>query len=130
MIVLDGSAAVDFLAERAEGTWVEARLFEDPDLHSPYLVDLEVANALRGLVHRRELTNVDAERALVDFRELALRRYPHAPLMSRIWDLRTYLTAYDASYIALAEALEATLVTTDLRLARSHGHRARIVAPE
>ena len=130
MIVLDSSAAVDYLLDRAEGPWVAERLLEDTDLHSPHLVDLEVASALRGLVRRRELADGEALQALLAFREFAVVRYPHTVLVARIWELRTHVTTYDAAYVALAEELGATLVTTDLRLARAHGHRARIVAPE
>lgn len=130
MIVLDSSAAVDFLVGRGHGRWVGERLLEDPDLHCPHLVDIEVASALRALVARRVLPAVAAGEALGDFRELAVRRYSHTPLVGRVWDLRTQITAYDASYVALAEVLDAPLLTTDLRLARSHGHHARIVAPE
>lgn len=130
MIVLDSSAAVDYFVQAANGSWVEERLLADPDLHAPHVVDLEVANGLRGLVRRRELADADALEALLDFRELALVRYPHTVLVPRIWELRAHVTTYDAAYVALAEELDATLITTDLRLARTHGHRARIVAPE
>ena len=130
MTVLDSSAAVDYFVQAANGSWVEERLLADPDLHAPHVVDLEVANGLRGLVRRRELADADALEALLDFRELALVRYPHTVLVPRIWELRAHVTTYDAAYVALAEELDATLITTDLRLARTHGHRARIVAPE
>lgn len=130
MIVLDSSAAVDYVAGRDFGRWVEQRLLDDPDLHAPHLLDVEVANALRWLVAGRKVSAGAARRALDDILELRMRRYPHAELLDRMWELRTHITPYDASYVALAEALGATLITTDTRLARSHGHRARIVAPE
>lgn len=130
MIVLDSSAAVDYVAGRDFGRWVEQRLLDDPDLHAPHLLDVEVAHALRRLVAGRKVSAGAARRALDDILELRMRRYPHAELLDRMWELRTHITPYDASYVALAEALGATLITTDTRLARSHGHRARIVAPE
>ncbi|MGH9205136.1 MAG: type II toxin-antitoxin system VapC family toxin, partial [Acidimicrobiales bacterium] len=67
-----------------------------------------------------------AQEALADLTDLPLVRYAHAHLVSRVWSLRESLTAYDAVYIALAEALEAPLLTTDRKLARSHGHEARV----
>jgi predicted nucleic acid-binding protein len=70
-----------------------------------------------------------ANTAFNDFADLALVRYPATEFLPRIWALRSTLTPYDAAYVALSEALEAKLVTTDARLARSHGHRAEIVSP-
>lgn len=129
MIVLDSSAAVEYLALRDLGGWVDDRIQEDPDVHTPHLFDVEVANGLRGLVHRGELRASDARAALGDLVDLDLARYPHVDLLERIWELRTHVTSYDAAYVALAEVLDATLVTTDGRLARTHGHRARVVTP-
>jgi predicted nucleic acid-binding protein len=129
VIVLDGAGVVDYLAGREYGPWIEAQLIADGDVHVPHLLDIEVANALRGLVAGDRLSQRDARRALDDFADLELARYPHTPFLERVWQLRTHVTAYDAMYVALAEVLDATLVTTDARLARSHGHRARIVSP-
>lgn len=129
MIVLDSSAAVDLLAGRADRDWVEALIAGDPDVHSPHLLDVEVANALRSMVGRGELRATEARGAIDDLYDLDVARYPHIELLDRMWELRAHITAYDAAYVALAEAIDATLVTTDARLARSHGHRARIVAP-
>lgn len=77
---------------------------------------------------RREIQIRRADEALFDFDELELIRYPATPLLARIWTLRTRLTPYDASYVVLSEVLGVPLVTTDLRLARSHGHRAEILS--
>jgi predicted nucleic acid-binding protein len=129
VIVLDSSAAVEYLALRDLGGWVDDRIQEDPDVHTPHLFDVEVANGLRGLVHRGELRASDARAALGDLADLDLARYPHVDLLERIWELRTHVSSYDAAYVALAEVLDATLVTTDGRLARTHGHRARVVSP-
>jgi predicted nucleic acid-binding protein len=129
VIVLDSSAAVEYLALRSHGEWVEAQIEDDSDVHSPHLLDVEVVNALRGMVLRNELRAIEARGAIYDLYDLDVARYPHVDLLDRIWELRANVSAYDAAYIALAELLDATLVTTDARLARTHGHRARIVAP-
>lgn len=129
MIVLDSSAAIDYLASRTTRDWVDARIADDPDVHDPHLLDVEVASGLRNLVERGELRQSDARTALEDLAELDIARYPHVEFLDRIWELRSHVTPYDATYVALAEALDAELVTTDARLARAHGHRARIVCP-
>ena len=95
-------------------------------VHAPHLVDLEVANALRKLAGRREVTGDRARAALEDWGDARIVRHPHANLLDRIWQLQAGVNAYDAAYLALAEALVAPLVTCDGRLARSSGHRARI----
>ena len=130
MIVLDGSATIDLLVDPARGSWVREQFGEDPDLHAPHLLDVEVASGLRALVSRSTISPAEGRRALDDFAELPVARHGHTYLLSRVWQLRTRVSAYDATYIALAEALGIPLITTDLRLARIHGHRARIVAPE
>ncbi len=95
-------------------------------LHAPHLIDLEVAQVLRRYVASQEIPAVRAGQALDDFRRIPITRYPHAVLLPRIWQLRERLTAYDAAYVALAEAIDAPLLTADARLGRSHGHDARI----
>ncbi|MFN2468111.1 MAG: type II toxin-antitoxin system VapC family toxin [Gaiellaceae bacterium] len=124
MIVLDASAAVDLLVERGEpGEWVVATLAGENVVGAPHLVDQEVLSTLRQLLARREIRE-----ALADFADLGIVRYPVADLLEGIWRLRDRLTPYDASYVVLAEALDAPLVTTDARLGRAAGHRARVVA--
>ena len=98
----------------------------DETLHVPHLFDVEVLNVLRRHALRGALSEARARLALRRLSGAALDRYPHGPLVARIWDLRDNLTAYDAAYVALAEALDAPLVTTDDRLARASGHRARV----
>jgi predicted nucleic acid-binding protein len=130
LIVLDSSAAVDYLVgTEPQGDWVEACIRADDDLHAPYVVDVEVAGALRRLVLSGELARTVARRALADLEALDLRRYPHLPFVPRMWQLRDHIQAADACFVALAEALDATLVTTDRRLAAAPGSRARILAP-
>ena len=103
------------------------RFFEGaPRLHAPHLLDIEVASGVRRLVQRKEITLDRAEQAFEDFSRFAIERHAHAPLLARIWELRDAMTAYDGTYVALAEALDAPLLTCDCRLARAHGHRAKI----
>ena len=122
MIVLDASAATDFLLDRgAPGTWVAERLVEAESIHAPHLIDTEVASALRRLVARGEVAGAMGDAAVATLEDMPILRYPARPLLGRIWQLRATLTAFDATYIALAEVLEAPLVTTDARLARAVG---------
>ena len=126
MIVLDASAMMDLLLGVGHGARVEARIRADPSLHAPGLLDLEVAQALRRASASGEISEDRGLRAVVALADLSVRRYPHAPLLARIWRLRSQLTAYDAAYIALAEVLNAPLVTRDARLGRASGHRAKV----
>jgi predicted nucleic acid-binding protein len=89
------------------------------DAHVPHLAIIEAVSVLRGLVRASKLTASRAEGALQDLVQLPVVRHPHEPLLERIWQLRTDLTAYDAAYIALAESLGATLLTCDARLGRA-----------
>ena len=127
MIVVDASALLEFLLQTPLGTRVEARLFRDEDeFHSPHLVDVEVAQGLRRLVRTGDVSAGRAAEAIMDLADLDLHRHPHLDLLTRAWKLRENLTAYDAMYVALAEALEAPILTCDTPLARAPGHRARI----
>jgi predicted nucleic acid-binding protein len=129
LIVIDSSAAVDLVAGfEPRATWIASRVAADPDLHAPHLLDLEVANALRRFVRLGELVSTKAEAALAELKVLDITRYPHAPLLDRVWELRDNLTAYDAVFVALAEILDATLVTTDDGPAAAPGTFARIDA--
>ncbi|HET6223792.1 MAG TPA: type II toxin-antitoxin system VapC family toxin [Dongiaceae bacterium] len=127
MIVVDASALLEALLRTPAAEAVERRLFEpEQTLHAPHLLDVEVAQVVRRYASAGE---IDAERgraALADLADFPLRRYPHDFLLSRVWDLRTNLTAYDAVYVALAEALDAPLITRDQRLAAAAGHDARV----
>lgn len=126
MIVLDASAAVEWALGTRTGDAVRARLVaERGALHAPHLIDLEVTQAFRRLVAVGVLDAVRAEEALTDVGDLALVRHAHSPLLFRIWELRDSLTVYEAAYVALAEILEAPVVTCDRRAASSRGHRAR-----
>ncbi|MCP9487966.1 MAG: PIN domain-containing protein [Gaiellaceae bacterium MAG52_C11] len=127
MIVLDASAAVDLVLRRPEqGPWVAERVFAGGSLHSTHLIDLEVASALRRFVATGTMSVDRARQGLDVFLRLAITRHAPRVLVERVWALRGSFTAYDASYVALAEALDAALVTTDARLARAGGHRATV----
>lgn len=127
MIVVDASALLEFLLQTPLGTRVEARLFrDDGELHSPHLVDVEVAQGLRRLVRTGEVSADRAAEALADLAELDLHRHAHVDVLARVWKLREHITAYDATYVALGEALDAPLVTCDEPLSKAPGHRAQI----
>jgi predicted nucleic acid-binding protein len=127
VIVVDASALLEFLLQTPLGIRVEARLFRDEDeFHSPHLLDVEVTQALRRLVRAGEVSAHRAAEAIEDLIDLDLHRHAHLDLLTRAWKLRENVTAYDAMYVALAEALDATVVTCDTPLAKASGHRARI----
>ena len=131
MIVADASALLEFLLQTPLGTRVETRLFRDGDeLHSPHLVDVEVTQGLRRLVRSGEVSPDRAVEAIADLVEIDLHRHTHFDLLTRAWKLRENITAYDAIYVALAEALDATVVTCDTKLAKAPGHRVRIEVVE
>ena len=127
MIVLDASAALDWILRTPVGLQLEERIFSgDESVHAPHLLDLELSQVLRRLVREGRLSADRAEAALRNLMDSRLIRYPHFHLLPRIWELRHNLTAYDAAYVALAELLDATLVTHDGKLSRAAGHRAQI----
>lgn len=125
MIVVDASAVIEVLVGGPNET-LAARLAEEPVLHAPHLLDTEVLHVLRRLEQRGELTPERTAWARGLFDQLTIDRYPHQPLSERVWELRPKVSAYDATYVALAEALEATLVTTDGRLGRAGEIRATV----
>lgn len=125
--MLDASAAVDLLLRLGAVARIEARVLRSGEtLHVPYLFDVEVLQAFRRRALKRELTGPRAGEALEDFAALDVIRYPHLPLVERIWALRSNVSVFDAAYLALAEALDAPLVTADAKLARAPGHRTRV----
>lgn len=127
MIVLDASAAVELVLRLPLGNAVAERLV-DPDeaVHAPHLLSVECAQAVRRYVQRGELRPGRGKEALADLADLDVVRHAHEPLLPAIWRLRDNLTAYDAAYVALAEVLDAPLVTLDARLAAAPGHQARV----
>ena len=122
---------LEFLLQTPLGARVEARLFnEGEEFHSPHLLDVEVTQGLRRLVRFGEISATRAAEAIDDLSDLDLHRHAHLTLLTRAWQLRENVTAYDAMYVALAEALDATMITCDSPLANTQGHRARIEAIE
>lgn len=127
MIVVDASALLELLLGTARAAQLGARaLSPDQRLHAPHLLDVEIAQALRRLVRLEDIDAERAEHALEDLENLVIERHPHQELLARVWQLRESMTAYDGAYVALAEALDAPLLTCDAKLARSHGHGAKI----
>lgn len=127
MIVLDASAAIEWLLQSPAGLKIEDRIFSPVEsLHGPHLLDVEVAQVLRRYVRNKTISAQRAEEALEDLAEMPLSRYPHDMLLPRIWELRETLTAYDAAYVVLAELLGAALVTCDSKIASAPGHRAKV----
>ena len=99
---------------------------EDNGLHVPHLFEIEVINALRHHALRHGISESRRLELLEDLTTMSISRYAHTAMLPRIWELRDNVSAYDASYIALAETLEAPLVTRDARLARAPGIRAEV----
>lgn len=115
MIVVDASAALAGLLNEGHAR----QLLATERLHAPHLIDSEVANALRRRVHASQVSATDGWTVLDTWRRLALTRYPAHGLLERIWALRENLSAYDATYVALAESLDCALVTADARLSNA-----------
>jgi predicted nucleic acid-binding protein len=127
LIVIDASAVLELVLRTDRGKKVESRaLLSEESLHAPHLLDVEVTQALRRLVQLKEITAVRAKQALDDHAAVHIRRANHKDMLERVWELRHCVTAYDATYVALAEILDAPLLTCDAKLARSHGHRATV----
>jgi predicted nucleic acid-binding protein len=121
VIVVDASVLATALGDDGvDGERVRSRLFGER-ASAPELVDLEVASVWRRAVRRGDVSDGRARQALADLAALPLVRAPHGPLMPRIWELRDNVTVYDAAYVALAEALDAPLLTADRKLARATG---------
>jgi predicted nucleic acid-binding protein len=126
LIVVDASALLEVLLRTGAAGAVEARLFGGETLHAPHVIDLEVAHVLRRYERAGELTARRGREALDDLEAFRIERYPHHLFLGRVWSLRANATAYDACYLALAEALGAPLLTRDRRLATVPGHGAKV----
>ena len=129
MIVVDASAIVEWLIGGARGEAV-GRALEGEPIHAPGHLDVEVAQVTRRLTQNALITSNRARAMLELLAEAPIRRIPLAPLLPRIWALRASLTAYDAPYVALAEALPAPLLTFDRKIPGAPGHHAEVVVPE
>jgi predicted nucleic acid-binding protein len=127
LIVPDASVILELLLRTPAASDIESRLFDNDDtLHAPALLDVEVAQVLRRYESRGEISPQRGRLALELLAVFPIERYPHEQLLPRIWDLRRNLTAYDAAYVALAEALDATFLTRDARVAKAPGVRAQM----
>lgn len=125
MIVLDASVVVELLINGRLAEAIRSDLAgRRESFLVPHLLDVEVVSALRSLAAGQRIDSHKSEQLLTSLATLPAERYPHAPLLMRIWELRHNFTAYDAAYIALAEATDSVLYTSDEKL--SKGHRARV----
>lgn len=122
MIVIDASAALAALLNDGQAR----SLLAAERLHTPHLVDSEIASGLRRQVQRKQLSESDGWNALSTWRRLAVTRYPIYGLFERVWEVRDNMSAYDAAYVALAETLDCALVTADTRLGSSGQARCPI----
>ncbi len=126
MIVLDASVVVELLLNGPAANSISTALSEQRRLFlAPHLLDVEVASALRSMVAGKRLDSHRSEQLLVGLATLPVKRFPHVPMLGRMWELRHNFTAYDAAYIALAETTKSVLFTCDSKLAT--GHRAEVL---
>jgi predicted nucleic acid-binding protein len=127
LIVVDASALVEVLLRTPAAQAIERHIFAPGQtLHAPHLLDIEVAQVIRRYAAKGDIDGERGRMALDDLGDLRMQRYAHDFLLPRVWALRNNLTAYDAVYVALAEALDAALLTRDHRLAGAPGHHARV----
>jgi predicted nucleic acid-binding protein len=127
VIVLDASAVLELVLNTESGIRVRHRVADvNETLHAPHLLSVEVVQVLRRYAATGSITPESVAAALEDLVELDITRYEHEPLLRRVWELRDNVTAYDAVYLALAELLDAPLLTFDSRLATAPGHAATV----
>jgi predicted nucleic acid-binding protein len=127
LIVVDASAVIEVLLGTPAANRIAERFFaEGETLHAPHLLDVEVAQVLRRYTLAGKFGSERGGEALEDLADFPIARYPHQPFLFRIWELRHNVTAYDAAYLAWAEALGAPIVTRDAKMASAAGHGAQI----
>jgi predicted nucleic acid-binding protein len=127
LIVPDASAIIEWMLQSVRGVRVSELLLSGAErLHAPHLLDIEVTQGLRHGVAAGTIRLSRTQEALQDFLDLPIQRHPHDAILWRIWDLRDNLGAYDATYVALAEALDATLLTCDAKIRAASGHYVRV----
>lgn len=128
-VVCDASTVVAALVDAGpDGVWATKKL-DDVALAAPALLDFEAANVLRRLELRGDISAEQAAQAHVELVALDIEKWPYEALAMRVWDLRANLTCYDASYVAVAEVLEAPLATLDTRIAGAPGLRCDVMTP-
>jgi predicted nucleic acid-binding protein len=125
-LVVDASLVIRLLLNRPADEFLRRRLAGRRTLHSPQLIDAEVASGVRGLLLGQKVEGVRGAEMLDDFASLRIRRHPMLPYQRRVIELRHNLTAYDAFYVALAESLGMPLLTGDAKLAMSTDHAADV----
>ncbi|MGO9211119.1 MAG: type II toxin-antitoxin system VapC family toxin [Terriglobales bacterium] len=126
-MVVDASAAIEWLLQTQKGSVIEAQMFsKGQTLHAPHLLDIEVTQVLRRYARERAVTEARAGQLLQNLVDLRILRHRHTFLLRRAWQLRHHLTVYDAVYVALAEALDAPLLTCDAKIAAAPGHHATV----
>ncbi len=128
MIVIDASAVVEVLLDTDLGRRIELRVWADgaETPNAPHLLDTEVLQVLNRLVRARRLSTEHATHLVADLADLELRRHEHTDLLDRAFEMRDSVTAYDAMYLALAEALSGVLLTCDAKLGRASGVRTKV----
>jgi predicted nucleic acid-binding protein len=127
LIVIDASALLEILLQTPRAEQLMQRALDPKErLHAPQLLDIEVTQVLRRMTQRKELPVIRAEQAFEDLENLVIERHDHQSLLSRIWELGNSVSAYDGVYVALAEALNAPLLTCDAKLASAQGLRISV----
>ena len=129
MLILDASVLFEVVADTADAEAIRAQLLADPEHAAPHLIDAEVLAVIQVQHRLGRLDPTAAAQAVDDLRAWPGERWSHRPLLERAWELQSNLRGYDALYVALAEALDGTLVTLDRRLARAPGPRCAIAVP-
>jgi len=129
MLVVDASVLFEVVTDTPGSEAIRQRLLEDPDHVAPHLIDAEVLAVIQVHHRRGALDATAADQAVDDLRRWPGERWSHHLLLDRAWDLRVNIRAYDALYVALAEAFDATLLTLDERLSRAPGLRCRVEVP-
>ena len=126
MLVVDASCLFEVLVGTARAPLVRQSLVEDPDQAAPHIVDVEVLSVVRRELLAGHLDAIAAEQAVEDLHDWPAERYGHRSLLAHAWELRFNVRGWDAVYVALAEGLDATLITMDHRLGRVHGLRCHV----
>jgi predicted nucleic acid-binding protein len=129
MLVVDASVLFEVVTGTSRAETLRQQLVADDDQVAPHLIDAEVFGVIRTHHARGWLDTTAADQAVEDLRDWPGERMSHRPLLGRAWELRSSVRGYDALYVALAEAMDAALLTTDARLARAPGPRCPIVVP-